>query len=185
MLQGAAGAWCATFLATQPEGYEPTWAEFRQAFRGHYIPESVMKLKRREFESLRQGAHTVMEYVQEFNHLAQYAPDLVSTEAKKAERFLEGLDSTLQVYLEDSYATYNEAVNKASSKDGKMRASKAEEKKKKQASSPQQQGPSQRPRGAQYQPPRYVLRSVPAGSGFRAQQQYGGNRSPGTGHQAP
>ena len=53
LLQGAVGAWWASFLAIQWAGHQVTWAEFRQAFRAHYIPASLMELKQREFRSLR------------------------------------------------------------------------------------------------------------------------------------
>jgi len=63
MLQGLAGAWYATFLAMQPAGHQVTWPELRQAFRAHYIPASLMKLKLREFLALKQGGKSVMEYM--------------------------------------------------------------------------------------------------------------------------
>ena len=70
MLQGPAGAWYATFLAMQPIEHQVTWTELRQAFRAHYIPASLMKLKLREFLALKQSDKSVMEYMQAFNHLA-------------------------------------------------------------------------------------------------------------------
>ena len=70
LLHGPAGAWWASFAAMQPVGHQVTWAEFRQAFRAHYIPDSLMELKQREFRALRQGSKTVMEYVQSFIHLS-------------------------------------------------------------------------------------------------------------------
>src|SRR6266542_3447432 len=63
MLQGPAGAWYATFLAMQPAGHQVTWTELCQAFRAHYIPASLMKLKQREFLDLKQDGKSVMEYM--------------------------------------------------------------------------------------------------------------------------
>jgi len=51
MLQGPAGTWYATFLDTQLEGHVVTWTQFHNAFRGHYIPETLMMIKCREFET--------------------------------------------------------------------------------------------------------------------------------------
>ncbi|WVZ88043.1 hypothetical protein U9M48_034600 [Paspalum notatum var. saurae] len=56
----------------QRAGHEPTWEEFTQAFRAHYIPDSLMEQKKREFRELKQGNKTVMQYVQSFIHLSQY-----------------------------------------------------------------------------------------------------------------
>ena len=99
MLQGPAGAWYATFLAMQPAGHQITWTELRQAFRAHYIPVSLMKLKLREFLALKQGGKSVMEYMQAFNHLAQYASTHIDSDEKKRECFLEGLSSKLKLHL--------------------------------------------------------------------------------------
>ena len=85
MLQGPAGAWYATFLAMQPAGHQITWPELRQAFRADNIPVSLMKLKLREFLALKQGGKSVMEYMQAFNHLAQYASTHIDSDEKKRE----------------------------------------------------------------------------------------------------
>ena len=44
---------------------------------------------------LRQGSRTVMEYVNQFNHLAQYAGSQVDTDDKKKDRFFHGLTPAL------------------------------------------------------------------------------------------
>jgi hypothetical protein len=46
-----------------------------------------MKLKRKEFEDLKQGSMTVTEYVTEFTQLSCYAPDNVDTDEKKQDCF--------------------------------------------------------------------------------------------------
>jgi hypothetical protein len=51
----------------------------------------VKKLKKKEFLALKQGNMTVSEYLDEFTHLSRYAPDEVNTDAKRQERFLDGL----------------------------------------------------------------------------------------------
>ena|SRR5438128_2486907 len=99
MLQGPAGAWYATFLAMQPAGHQVLWTELRQAVRAHYIPASLIKLKLREFLALKQGDKSVMEYIQAFNHLAQYASTHVDSDEKKTDCVLEGLNSKLKLHL--------------------------------------------------------------------------------------
>jgi hypothetical protein len=41
-LRGPTSTWWANFVAVQPEGHLVTWAEFKQAFREHYIPDGVL-----------------------------------------------------------------------------------------------------------------------------------------------
>ena len=69
-LRGPAASWWDTFLVMQPAGRQVPWTEFCEAFRAHHIPSSILKIKMREFLTLKQGNKTVREYVQEFNHLA-------------------------------------------------------------------------------------------------------------------
>jgi hypothetical protein len=45
-----------------------------------------MKLKKKEFEDLKQGSMTVSEYVTRFTQLSHYAPDNVDTNEKKQDR---------------------------------------------------------------------------------------------------
>jgi hypothetical protein len=42
-----------------------------------------MKLKKKEFEELKQGSMSVSEYVTRFTQLSRYAPDNVDTNEKK------------------------------------------------------------------------------------------------------
>jgi hypothetical protein len=43
---------------------------------------------------------TVSEYLDEFTHLSPYAPDEVNTDAKRQERFLDGLTGPLNYHLQ-------------------------------------------------------------------------------------
>jgi hypothetical protein len=45
-LWGDASAWWANYTTTCPVDYQVSWAEFRDAFRAHYIPTGVMRKKR-------------------------------------------------------------------------------------------------------------------------------------------
>jgi hypothetical protein len=40
------------------------WLEFRAAFRAHHVPRGVIKLKKKEFQDLKQGSMSVNEYGQ-------------------------------------------------------------------------------------------------------------------------
>ena len=39
-----------------------TWDEFRQDFKAHHIPQSVVESKREEFRNLKQGSLSVYDY---------------------------------------------------------------------------------------------------------------------------
>jgi hypothetical protein len=47
------------------------------------VPFGMMKLKKKEFEDLKQGSISVSEYVTRFTQLSRYAPDNVDTNEKK------------------------------------------------------------------------------------------------------
>ena len=54
------------------------------------------------------------EYIEEFNNLARYAPDEVDTDAKRKEKFLEGLNDELNLQLSVAYVpTYQTLCDKA------------------------------------------------------------------------
>ena len=98
-------------MAMQPAGTRLTWAKFRTTFCAHYIPDGVMAMKLDEFLTLKQGDQTVMQYVGKFNHLSQYAPEHVNTDAKK-KWFMRALNTKLQTMMTTcTNVTYHEAVN--------------------------------------------------------------------------
>ncbi|XP_052204027.1 uncharacterized protein LOC127809303 [Diospyros lotus] len=70
---------------------DPTWAEFQNAFNEAYCPAWYKEQKVYEFIELVQGSKTVAQYEAEFITLARYAPDLISTEEKKASKVQRGL----------------------------------------------------------------------------------------------
>src|SRR3954469_7973229 len=113
-LEGAASSWWENYLNMRPEGPPPTWDEFCTAFREHHIPKGLMDRKREEFCNLTQGRRTVDEYSREFNRLARYALDEVSTDAKKQERFRRGLNIALRRELNlHDFASFQVLVKKA------------------------------------------------------------------------
>jgi hypothetical protein len=84
------------FFAIQLPDHHVTWAEFKEAFRTHHVPDGVLQMKLEKFLRLRQGADTVMQYIGKFNHLSQYAIEHVNTDIKKRDCFMRGLNSKLQ-----------------------------------------------------------------------------------------
>ena len=75
-----------------PNENEITWEDFKEGFRGAHIPKSVMNIKKREFDHLKQRTMTVSEYNSRFTLLSRYANKERMTESKKMEKFLEGLE---------------------------------------------------------------------------------------------
>src|SRR3954470_7796569 len=76
-----------------------TWEEFKVKFSRTHVPPGLIKRMRDEFRELKQGRMTVVEYRDKFLSLARYAPDEIDTEAKKKERFLNGLHDEMQTVL--------------------------------------------------------------------------------------
>jgi hypothetical protein len=70
------------------------------AFRCHNVPQGVIKLKKKEFEDLKQGSMMVSEYVTHFTQLSCYILSDVDTDEKKQECFLNRLDDGLAYALE-------------------------------------------------------------------------------------
>jgi hypothetical protein len=73
-----------------------------------------MKLKRKEFQDLKQGSMTVGEYVICFTQLSRYAPNDVDTDEKKQDYFLNDLNNRLAYALEvHDFENFQAMVNKA------------------------------------------------------------------------
>ena len=71
-----------------------------------------MSLKRREFRDLRQGDRSMYEYGDLFNKLARYAPDDVSTDRKRQDEFMRGLNDELSIQLcATRYDNYQELLD--------------------------------------------------------------------------
>jgi hypothetical protein len=92
LLSGPAAAWWDNEVTLQHPEKVFSWEEFKEKFRTFHVPESVVELKRREFEDLKQGSATMMAYIKEFMRLSRYVSDEVSTDSKRMKRFLRGLD---------------------------------------------------------------------------------------------
>jgi hypothetical protein len=83
----------------QPVDHHVTWQEFTTSFCEYHIPTGVLNRKLSEFLDLKQGNMTMMEYVNKFNHLAQYARTHVDIDEKKRDRFYRDLSCILQKEL--------------------------------------------------------------------------------------
>ena len=96
-----------------------TWREFTTAFRQYYIPVGSLNRKLSEFLELKQGNMTVMEYVNKFHHLTQYAGTHVDTDEKKMDRFNRGISCILQEKLyTEGYQTFGALMNAAITMEG-------------------------------------------------------------------
>src|SRR3954468_16264969 len=113
-LEGAANSWWENYLNMRPVGPPASWEELCTSFREHHIPKGLMDQKHEEFCNLTQGRRSVDECSREFNRLARYALEEVSTDSKKQERFRRGLNTGLcrELNLHD-FATFQVLVNKA------------------------------------------------------------------------
>ena len=98
----------------QPVGHVVTWQEFRDAFRGYHILDVLMEHKKEEFCNLTQGEMSIHEYVTEFNRLARYAQDEITTDARKQARFRKGLSPILCHDLNlIEFSTFEDLVNRS------------------------------------------------------------------------
>jgi hypothetical protein len=99
-LEGPAADWWDIYVEGHEEPKIINWQEFKNSFHSHHVPFGVMKLKKKEFEDLKQGSISVSEYVTRFTQLSRYNPDNVDTNKKKQDLFLNGLNDSLAYVLE-------------------------------------------------------------------------------------
>ena len=76
-----------------------TWDDFRQDFRAHHIPQSVVESKREEFRNLKQGSLFIYQYNIMFQNLARFAKPDVPDEKSMIYQFRGGLREDLQLAL--------------------------------------------------------------------------------------
>jgi hypothetical protein len=113
-LFGPAANWWDAYVEAHEEPESIKWPEFRAAFHAHHVPQGVIKLKKKEFQDLKQGSMSVNEYVTKFTQLPRYAPHKVDTDEKKHECFLNSLNDGLAYALEArDFKNFQGMVNKA------------------------------------------------------------------------
>jgi hypothetical protein len=95
-LTGPAANWWDSYVAAHDAADTITWAKFTTQFRNYHIPAGLMKIKKKEFLSLKQGNMSVSEYHDKFIQLSRYAPNEVADDERKQEHFTEGLNGPLQ-----------------------------------------------------------------------------------------
>jgi hypothetical protein len=98
-LTGPAADWWDSYTASHDVADTITWVEFTTQFKNYHIPAGLMKIKKKEFLSLKQGSMSVSEYRDKFIQLSRYAPDEVAEDERKQEHFIEGLNGPLQYAL--------------------------------------------------------------------------------------
>jgi hypothetical protein len=98
-LAGPAADWWDSYVAAHDAADSITWAEFTIQFRNYHIPARLMKIKKKEFLSLKQGNMSVSEYRDKFIQLSRYAHDEVADDERNQEHFTEGLNGPLQYAL--------------------------------------------------------------------------------------
>ncbi|XP_057251775.1 uncharacterized protein LOC130591851 [Beta vulgaris subsp. vulgaris] len=82
------------------------WEGLKEAMRNQFYPQSLQLQMEYEFIYLRQRGILVPEYAVKFNELAQFAPDLVSTDRQRMNRFEGGLNLDLQERLAANMSKY-------------------------------------------------------------------------------
>jgi hypothetical protein len=115
-LFGTATDWWETYRNTHPNVEAITWNEFKAHFRTHYVPRGTLMLKKKEFSDLNQVSMMVNEYLNQFIQLSRYATDDVSTDEKKQDTFLKGLNDEMQFQLLNTdYPNFNIWLTRPSS----------------------------------------------------------------------
>jgi hypothetical protein len=98
-LTGPDADWWDSYVAAHDAADTITWAEFTAQFKNYHIPVGLMKIKKKEFLSLKQGNMSISEYRDKFIQLSRYAPNEVADDERKQEHFREGLNGPLQYAL--------------------------------------------------------------------------------------
>jgi hypothetical protein len=98
-LTGPTTDWWDSYTNAHDAADTITWAKFSTQFRNYHIPVGLMKIKKKEFLSLKQGSMSLIEYRDKFIQLSRYAPDEVAEDERKQEHFIEGLNGPLKYAL--------------------------------------------------------------------------------------
>src|SRR3954468_12271416 len=98
-LRGPAAQWWDTHKGSQTEGTVATWNDFKTAFRACYVPQAIMNRMKAEFRNLVQGSKSVEAYQREFLQLSRYAGSDLPDDARRQEKFRDGLNPDLQLAL--------------------------------------------------------------------------------------
>ncbi|KAM0869459.1 hypothetical protein ACQ4PT_040664 [Festuca glaucescens] len=161
-LEGPAAEWWDNYQITYTDIAAITWDQFQTAFRTAHIASGIIALKRRKFRDLRQGSRSLSDYAELFNKLARYAPEDVSTDRKRQEEFMRGLNDEISIQLCASrYANYQELYDSAVAVESKHNS--MENRKRKHGYDKNGSGPA------------HKMRSYGEGSGSSGHHKYGSN----------
>jgi hypothetical protein len=67
-LEGAAADWWDAYTVAHAATATITWQKFQEAFRTHHNSSGIIKLKQKEFLSLKQGSMSVSKYRDKFTN---------------------------------------------------------------------------------------------------------------------
>nr|XP_017245395.1 PREDICTED: uncharacterized protein LOC108217052 [Daucus carota subsp. sativus] len=116
-LEGDAGTWWKSVVASHPAGYEDTltWNVFKAQFDQRYFPASVREEYAREYQSIAQGEdESVADFQVRFQRLAGYARSIAGNEQDKIMKFKWALkDSVRNHIISNRYATMDSLVDSA------------------------------------------------------------------------
>ncbi|TYK28809.1 ty3-gypsy retrotransposon protein [Cucumis melo var. makuwa] len=73
-----------------------TWQQFKESFYAKFFSASLRDAKRQEFLNLEQDDMIVEQYDVEFDMLSRFAPEMIATEAARADKFVRGLRLDIQ-----------------------------------------------------------------------------------------
>ncbi|KAK1680617.1 hypothetical protein QYE76_041465 [Lolium multiflorum] len=105
-------SWWENLVAVHPP--EKVFTEFKKKFRDAHVPESVVELKKIEFDELQQNAAPIMQYVRDFNRLSRYAPEEVNSNEKRKKRFMKGMNPYMKMQLRLARTTeFQELIDSA------------------------------------------------------------------------
>ncbi|CAA0814753.1 Unknown protein, partial [Striga hermonthica] len=93
-----ASDWWIDHWARRPEAelHALTWEQMKVMVRSKFLPQSFWDRMEHEFYHLQQGSSTVDEYIHTFTRMCLFAGDAVNTDAKKARKFLKGLNQRIR-----------------------------------------------------------------------------------------
>ncbi|CAA0834107.1 Unknown protein, partial [Striga hermonthica] len=93
-----ASDWWIDYWALRPEvEREPlTWEHMKYIVREKFLPQSFRDRMEQEFWHLQQGNASVDEYTRNFTRMSIFTGEMVNTDAKKARKYLKGLNQRIR-----------------------------------------------------------------------------------------
>nr|XP_040258417.1 max-binding protein MNT-like [Aegilops tauschii subsp. strangulata] len=111
---GPAAQWWDSHGRSLPAGTTISWPNFQAAFCARFIPKGIMDRKKCEFRKLTQGNNKVDSYQCDFLDLSHCAEEDISTDARRQEKFRDGLQADIKLaLLVHDFADFATLVKKA------------------------------------------------------------------------